>query len=122
MSTTQPEERKAPLAPTAEWLELSKEERAIWLRENGKGYLSREEREERLHLHHGDVEMVYSAEGNSANKAGDEESFWQWYSLIALPGHTLMTLKRWYGANFIRDTGFDVTNAEKDYGPGWLEQ
>lgn len=55
MSTTQPEERKAPLAPTAEWLELSKEERAIWLRENGKGYLSREEREERLHLHHGDV-------------------------------------------------------------------
>ena len=35
-------------APTPEWPTMSKEERATWLRENGKGYLSKEEREERL--------------------------------------------------------------------------
>ena len=110
---------KRPLAPTPEWLEMSKEERADWLRENGKGYLSEKEQAEQLRLFHGDIEMVYSAEGN---KADDDDTFWQWYSLIALPGHTLMTLKRWYGADFIRGTGFDISNADKDYGPGWLEK
>ena len=107
-------EQKPPLAPIPEWLAMSKEERAAWLWEHGKGYLSKEEQEERLRLFHGDIEAVYTAEGNKANKAGDEDTFWQWYSLIALPGHTLMTLKRWFGANFIRATGFDTSKAEKD--------
>ena len=125
MNTAQPTiaategEKRQPLAPTPGWLQMSKEERAVWLRENGKGFLSKEEQEERLRLYHGDVEMVYSAEGN---RADDDDTFWQWYSLIALPGHTLMSLKRWYGADFIRGTGFDTSNAEKDYGPGWLEK
>ena len=44
---TEPEQKKAPLAPIPEWLTMSKEERAAWLRENGKGYLSKEEQEER---------------------------------------------------------------------------
>lgn len=113
------EGNKRPLAPTPEWLGMSKEERAEWLREHGKGYLSEKEQAEQLRLFHGDIEMVYSAEGN---KADDDDTFWQWYSLIALPGHTLMTLKRWYGADFIRGTGFDISNADKDYGPGWLEK
>ena len=113
------EEKKPPLAPTPEWLDMSKEERAAWLREHGKGFLSKEEREERLRLYHGDIEMVYLAEGN---RADDDDTFWQWYSLMALPGHTLMTLKRWFGADFIRGTGFDTSKAEKDYGPGWLEE
>ena len=115
-------EQKPPLAPTPEWLAMSKEERAAWLREHGKGYLSKEEQEERLRLYHGDIEMVYLAEGSKASKAGDEDTFWQWYSLMALPGPTLMTLKWWYGANFIRATGFDTSNADEDYGPGWLDK
>ena len=113
------EEQKPPLAPTPEWLAMSKEERAAWLREHGKGYLSKEEQEERLRLYHGDIEAVYTAEGN---RADDDDTFWQWYSLIALPGHTLMTLKRWFGADFIRGTGFDTSKAEKDYGPDWLDK
>ena len=113
------EKQKPPLAPTPEWLAMSKEERAAWLWEHGKGYLSKEER---LRLYHGDIEAVYTAEGNKANKAGDEDTFWQWYSLIALPGHTLMTLKRWFGANFIRATGFDTSKAEKDHCPDWLDK
>ena len=115
-------EQRPPLAPTPEWLAMSKEERAAWLREHGKGYLSKEEQEERLRLYHGDIEMVYLAEGSKASKAGDEDTFWQWYSLMALPGHTLMALKWWYGANFIRGTGFDTSNADEDYGPGWLDK
>ena len=47
---TEPEQKKAPVAPTAEWLELSKEERANWLRHNHKGYLSKEERLRTFHV------------------------------------------------------------------------
>ena len=50
----------ATITPTANpaWLTMSKEECAAWLRHNGKGYLSREEQQEQLRRHHGDIEMV----------------------------------------------------------------
>ena len=51
-----------------------------------------------------------------------EGGFWQWLSLTELPSHYLSCLKLWYGADFIRGTGFDTTDADnKAYGPGWLE-
>ena len=119
---TEPEERKAPLAPIPEWLELSKEERATWLRENGKGYLSKAEREERLRTFHGDIEYVYMGEADRARKAKDDAGFWQWLSLTELPAHYLSCLKIWYGADFIRGTGFDTTEADEVHGPDWLER
>ena len=127
MSTAQTIARKQrkkrqPLAPTPEWLQMSKEERAIWLRENGKGFLSKEEQEEQLRLYHGKIENVYSAEADKAHKAGDNETFWQWFSLIAVPEHFLLSLKRWRGADFIRELGFDTSKADTAYGPGWLEE
>ena len=120
--TTEPEQRTAPLAPTAEWLQMSKEERATWLRENGKGYLSQEEREERLRTYYGDITYVYMGEADRALKAKDDAGFWQWLSLTELPAHYLSCLKLWYGADFIRGTGFDTTEADEVYGAGWLEQ
>ena len=57
---------KQSIAPIPSWLTMSKEDRATWLRENGKGYLSEKEQEEQLRLHHGDTEMVYYAELNAA--------------------------------------------------------
>ena len=120
--TTEPEERKAPLAPTAEWLQMSKEERATWLRENGKGYLSKAEREERLRTYYGNITYVYMGEADRALKAKDDAGFWQWLSLTELPAHYLSCLKLWYGADFIRGTGFDTTEADEVYGTGWLEQ
>ena len=119
---TEPEQRKAPLAPTAGWLQMSKEERATWLRENGKGYLSKEEQEERLRTFHGNITYVYMGEADMARKAKDDAGFWQWLSLTELPAHSLAVMKVWYGADFIRGTGFDTTDADKAYGAGWLEQ
>ena len=119
---SEPEQRKAPLAPIPEWLQMSKEERATWLRENGKGYLSKEEREERLRTFHGDIEHVYMREADMARKAKDDAGFWQWLSLTELPSHYLSCLKIWYGADFIRGTGFDTTEADEVYGPDWLER
>ena len=119
---TEPEQRKAPLAPIPEWLQMSKEERAAWLRENGKGYLSKAEREERLRTFHGDIEYVYMGEADRALKAKDNAGFWLWCSLAELPAHSLAAMKKWYGAAFIRGTGFDTTEADQVYGPAWLEQ
>ena len=101
---------------------MSKEERAAWLRKNGKGYLSSAEQEEELRLYHGKIESVYQAEATKADEAGDSETFWQWFSLIAVPAHSLMTLKKWNGAEFLRSLDFDISKANEAYGPGWLEE
>ena len=113
---------KQSIAPIPSWLTMSKEKRADWLRENGKGYLSREEQEEELRRHHGDIEMVYYAEARKAHEVRDDETVWQWFSLIVAPAHALKSLKRRRGAEFIRALGFDTTEADEAYGPGWLEK
>ena len=117
-----PTAHKPTTGTTPAWLTMSKEERAAWLRHNGKGYLSKEEQQEQLRLHHGDIEMVYYAEAWKAHEAKDNEVFWQWFSLIVVPAHSLKSLKRRRGAEFICALGFDTTEADKAYGPGWLEK
>ena len=117
-----PSANKSTIGPTPAWLAMSKEERADWLRENGKGYLSKAEQEEELRRHHGDIEMVYYAEAWKAHEAKDDEVSWQWFSLIAAPAHYLKSLKRWNGADFIRALGFDTSKADEAYGSGWLEE
>ena len=113
---------KSSIGPTPAWLTMSKEERADWLRHNGRGYLSKEEQQEQLRLHHGDIEMVYYAESRKAHQAKDNEVAWQWFSLIGAPAYYLKILKRRRGADFIRELGFDTTKADEAYGPGWLEE
>ena len=117
-----PSANKSTIGPTPAWLTMSKEERAAWLRHNDKGYLLKEEQEEQLRLHHGDIEMVYYAEATKADEAGDNETFWQWMSLIAMPAHSLMFLKKQNGAEFLRALDFDTSKADKAYGLGWLEE
>ena len=121
IATTQ-REKKRPFAPIPEWRDMSKEERAAWLRQNGKGFLSKHEQEEQLRLYHGKIESVYSAEADKAHKAGDNETFWQWFSLITVPAHFLKSLKRWRGADFIRELDFDTSKADTAYGSGWLDE
>ena len=109
-------------APTPAWPAMSKEERAAWLRENGKGYLSEKEQEEELRLCYGKIESVSLAEARKANEAKNNKNFWEWYSLTAAPAHSLMTLKKWNGAEFLRSLDFDISKANEAYGPGWLEE
>ena len=117
-----PSAHKSTIGPTPAWLTMSKEERADWLRHNGKGFLSKEEQQEQLRRHHGDIEMVYYAESRKAHEVKDDEVAWQWLSLIVAPAYYLKTLKRRRGADFIRTLGFDTTEADEAYGPGWLEE
>ena len=117
-----PTAHKSTIGTTPAWLTMSKAERADWLRENGKGYLSKAEQAEEVRLHHGDIECVYMAEAWKAHEAKEDEVFWQWFSLIAVPAYALKSLKRKRGADFIRALGFDTSKADEAYGPDWLEE
>ena len=47
---------------------------------------------------------------------------WAWLACAKLPTGSLKSLKRWYGADFIRTRGFDTSNADADLGPDWLNR
>ena len=87
--------------PTKSYLDPAK--RAALLRESG-------------------MDTVCAAESQTAREAGDIETAWDWLACARLPTGSLKSLKRWYGADFIRTHGFDTTNADSELGIGWLEQ
>ncbi len=120
MSTTEAITKKPD--PIAGWLDMSIEERVVWLRENGKGYLSKAEQEERLRIGEGKPEYVYLGEADKAREADDDDAFCAWFSLANPPAHALALMRDWYGADYIRKWGFDTSKADKAYGPGWLEK
>lgn len=120
MSTTQTTTTKPD--PIAGWLDMSIEERAAWLRENGKSYLSQAEQAEWLRIGEGRIQRVYLAEADRARDADDDDAFCGWFSLVQPPAHSLAVMKKWYGADYIRKWGFDTSKADHAYGPGWLEK
>ena len=73
-------------------------------------------------LREGGMDTVCLAESHEADHAGDEEMAWAWLTCAKLSTGSLKSLKRWYGADFIRTRGFDTTNADSELGIGWLEQ
>jgi len=85
-----------------------------------KSYLSAEEREGLLQ--EGGMNLVYLAESQDADEAGDTEASWAWLSMAKLSASSLRTLKRCSGAQLIRDMGFDTSSADAVYGPDWLDQ
>jgi hypothetical protein len=85
-----------------------------------KSYLSAAEREELMR--EDDIELVYHAEYQAAEQAGDDDAAWAWLALEKLPAYTLLFLKRQRGARFIREMGFDTTEADAEYGLGWLDR
>jgi len=84
-----------------------------------KSYLSEEERE--ALLREGSMNLVYIAESQEADDAGDKAASWAWLSMAKLPASSLRTIKRCSGAQFIRDMGFDTSSADAIYGPDWLD-
>jgi len=85
-----------------------------------KSYLSAEEREDLLR--EGSMNLLYVAESQEADEAGDEEAAWAWLSLAKLPADALWILKESSGAQVIRDRGFDTSRADAVYGPDWLDR
>ena len=44
-----------------------------------------------------------------------------WPKIRLLPG-TLKLYKEWHGADYIREKGFNTELADKEFGPGWLDE
>lgn len=85
-----------------------------------KSYLSDVERQ-RL-IHEAGMDAVYAAEAQRALHEGEEENAWKWLSQGTLPTSCLKSIKRWRGADFIRQNGFNTKNADQELGADWLER
>lgn len=89
--------------------------------EQPKSYLTDTEREK---MRTGGMSQngIYLAESQAAGRAGDEETAWAWLAHAELSETSLLNLKRWNGAQFIRDKELRTTKADAAFGPGWLER
>lgn len=84
-----------------------------------KSYLPASERESLLR-EGGSMNLVYLAESEAADDAGDEAAAYAWMAKVPLAAHTLLGMKENHGAQFIRDYGFITARADEAYGPDWL--
>lgn len=85
-----------------------------------KSYLDADKRE--ILLIHGGEHAVAMAESRAARHAGDKETATAWLQCTQLSAESLMMMKLWNGADYIRNMGFATDAAEKVYGSDWLER
>ena len=53
---------------------------------------------------------------------GDQEEADNLYRQLRPSAEGLMAKKKLFGADYIRRKGFNTVNADKKYGPGWLDK
>ena len=54
--------------------------------------------------------------------AGDEAGAHKLMTLIPLPSWLAKIMKEKVGADFLIEQGYDLSEAEAEYGPGWLNR
>ena len=57
-----------------------------------------------------------------ASDRGDEEEADRYYRQVKFRPCILMALKKLFGADYIRDKGYNTEKADAEYGPGWLDR
>jgi len=67
-------------------------------------------------------DAIYVVESMAAEDAGDEEASDQWLALAEIPAYALMACKKNGGADYIRSKGLNTADADRVYGPGWLDE
>ena len=58
----------------------------------------------------------------AALENGDREEADRLRRKIKMGAEGLMATKKLFGADFIREKGYNTENADKKYGPGWLDK
>ncbi|AQX20931.1 hypothetical protein Bcsk_002710 [Bartonella sp. CDC_skunk] len=86
-----------------------------------KSYMTDAEREE-LRAGGSSENGIYMVEAEAAEKTNDDQTKWEWLAMAEYPAHALLCLRKWRGAQFIRDMGFSTKNADKEYGSDWLDK
>lgn len=85
-----------------------------------KSYLEADKRE--TLLLHGGEHAVAMAESRAARRAGDKEAATAWLKTTQLSAESLLMMKLWNGADYIRNMGFSTDAADKVYGSDWLDR
>lgn len=52
---------------------------------------------------------------------GDREAEAKLWPKIKISTHLLLVMKRIHGAEYIRNNGYNTENADRELGPGWLD-
>lgn len=64
---------------------------------------------------------IYAVESAAARDAGDDETAWEWLKMADHPPESLLFMKHIHGAEYVRNSGFNLKPAESAYGEDWLE-
>jgi len=57
-----------------------------------------------------------------ASDAGDEEEEFRLLQLLPLAPHLAMAGKEVYGAEYMKSAGYDLSEANEEFGDGWLDK
>ena len=57
-----------------------------------------------------------------AMRRKDKEEMERLFPKVKFEAESLMLFKNEYGAEFIRENGYNTEKADKKYGPGWLDR
>lgn len=67
-------------------------------------------------------EFIWLQQAGAARDVEDLDTAWDWLAKGPIPAYMLVCIKKWRGAQFIRDKGFNTKPAEEKYGPNWLDE
>ena len=69
-----------------------------------------------------EVDLELLEQINEARQSGDHERFLKLSKQMPLPAEVAMAYKKSFGTDFITNSGFNLSEAEKKYGSDWLSR
>lgn len=59
---------------------------------------------------------------HEAEDRGDRAAVLAMYKKLIVPAESLLVAKKFHGADWIREMGYDTRRADEKYGEGWLDR
>jgi len=67
-----------------------------------------------------DEKLAISNKAIALSKAGDEEGYMRLMKTVPMPPYLAKVFKEKVGADFLIDSGFNLSEAEAEFGSDWL--
>jgi hypothetical protein len=69
-----------------------------------------------------DEKLAISCKAAALSDAGDEEGYRRLIRTVPMPPYLAKIMKEKMGANFLINGGWNLSEAEAEFGPGWISQ
>lgn len=69
-----------------------------------------------------DEQLALVRGGMAAKRAGGMETYYRIARKLEVPAETLLSFKKVWCADFVRELGFNTKCADEKYGPDWLDR